>query len=242
MTKDVILKKCDQNGDGRLSKQEFSSKTRMADGSKMAFCKVLGQIDDEQVAAHGRLTQPVFVFGYLLSSVGSLIANLDNRSNMVDKKLDQMQEVILHTSLPATLATRIRSYTEFYYSRQSVYDVDEVLKHLTPALDREVKDFFLSQSIDVIPLLRVHSKAFKVQLMPTFRPMMTELAEVIIPKATKSSDLFFLRKGEVHAVSSNGDVLCDLSEAGRCFGEHVLLGRPCPFSYISLTRCELYTM
>ena len=152
--------------------------------------------------ALGSLLIGALVFGYLLSSVGSLIANLDNRSNMVEKKLDQMQEVILHTSLPASLATRIRSYTEFYYSRQSVYDVDEVLKHLTPALDREVKDFFLSQSIDAIPLLRVHTKAFKVQLMPTFRPMMTELAEVVIPKGGKSSDLFFLRKGEVHAVSS----------------------------------------
>ena len=90
--------------------------------------------------ALGSLLIGALVFGYLLSSVGSLMSNLDNRSNMVEAKLDQMQEVILHTNLPAQLASRVRSYTEFYYSKQSVYDVEQVLQHLTPALEREVKD------------------------------------------------------------------------------------------------------
>lgn len=47
-----------------LHKQSYTSRTRMADGSKLAFSKVLNELDTKQVAAGGKLTQPVFVFGY----------------------------------------------------------------------------------------------------------------------------------------------------------------------------------
>lgn len=91
------------------------------------------------------------VFGYMLSSVGSMMANLSNRcahcclwcellltlsigavhaglgsalaprrSNLIDSRLDQLQEVIRHTDLPADLASRLRSYTEYYFTKQSV--------------------------------------------------------------------------------------------------------------------------
>ena len=74
-------------------------------------------------------------------------------------------QVILHTNLPAQLASRVRSYTEFYYSKQSVYDVEQVLQHLTPALEREVKEFFLSQSVDGIPQSQPH-RAHSSQCTP----------------------------------------------------------------------------
>ena len=76
--------------------------------------------DLERMYALFALLVGALVFGYLLSSVGSMISNLDHRSNMVDQRLDQMQEVIRHTDLPPELAARVRSYTEFYFSKQSV--------------------------------------------------------------------------------------------------------------------------
>ena len=69
--------------------------------------------DLERMYALGALLIGALVFGYLLSSVGSMMSNLDNRSNVVEEKLDQMQEVIRHTNMPSELAGRIRSYTEF---------------------------------------------------------------------------------------------------------------------------------
>jgi len=162
---------------------------------------------------------------------------------MVEEKLDQLQEVILHEGLPAELASRVRSYTEYFFSRQSVYNVDEVLKHLTPGLQRELKDVFLSQSVDAIPLLRVHPKPFKLDIFGLLRPIFTEAAEDIIHKGSCVKDLFFVRRGEVHGVSTvGGQSVLQLGEVGRGFGEHVLLNRTSPFTYTSFTRCELFTV
>ena len=50
--------------------------------------------DLERAYTLGALLIGALLFGYLLSSVGSMIANLDSRSNMVETKLDRVQEVI----------------------------------------------------------------------------------------------------------------------------------------------------
>jgi len=202
--------------------------------------------DLERIYTLGALLVGALVFGYLLSAVGSLIANLDNRANMVEGKLEMMQEVILHSDMPAELAQRIRSYTEFYYSRQSVYDVADAFAHLTPALERDVNKFFLSQSVEGIPLLRVHSsRPFKVDVLAKLKPAFAEAKEDALTKGAPSSDLYFLRKGSVHATSDYLGSLRPafvLTELGRCFGEHALFGGVCPVTYVAFTRCELFTL
>ena len=65
--------------------------------------------DAERVYTLIALLIGALVFGYLMTSVGDLVANLDNRANMVNEKLDNIQELILHHRLPPSLATRVRS-------------------------------------------------------------------------------------------------------------------------------------
>ena len=198
--------------------------------------------DLERTYALASLLIGALVFGYLLSSVGSMMSTLDNRANMVEMKLDMAQEVIRHTNLPSALASRIRSYTEYYYSRQSVYDVQEVLGHLTPALDREVKECMLNSTVNTWPLLRVFEPPFKLDVMSRLRPVMLEVDESVISKGCFSDELFFLRRGEVRALASEGSELYEISEPGRLFGEHVLLRRSCPTHLIAFTRCELHVL
>ena len=231
--------------------------------------------DLERMYALGALLIGALVFGYLLSSVGSMMSNLDNRSNVVEEKLDQMQEVIRHTNMPSELAGRIRSYTEFCtrelcprglacvmcdkqaalqadvqlllllflhcshtwlirtcvallltrmaritrvtltppcprsvltprrsvlrstlradYSHNSVYDVEEVLSHLTPALDRQVKEFFLSKSVNTLPLLRVHDMDFKLEVMALCRCAPLTTSSLLSHRILLSSQLSLLR-------------------------------------------------
>ena len=76
--------------------------------------------------------------------------------------------------------------------------------------------------------MRVHPKPFKLGLMTRFRPVMTEASEDIISRGDRSPDLFFLRKGEVCAVSASGRSLFDMSESGRVFGARQSHPTPCP--------------
>jgi len=50
--------------ESRMRTDRYTSKSRMSDGSKLAFHKVLAMLDEEQRAVNGELSQPVFVFGY----------------------------------------------------------------------------------------------------------------------------------------------------------------------------------
>lgn len=195
--------------------------------------------DLERIYTLGALLVGAIVFGYLLSSVGSMMENLDARSNMVESKLDQVQEVIRYTNMPSELASRVRAYTEFYFSSQSVYDVDEVLSHLTPTLDRSVKEFFLSRTVNLVPLLRVYDTSFKLEIMAKIRPSILDIDEVVIAKGAYTQDLTFLRGGEVRAIAADSHPLFAIKEQGRFLGEHELVERACPLTYIASTRCNL---
>ena len=123
-----------------------------------------------------------------------------------------------------------------------VYSVEETLSHLTPALERQVKECFLARSVNLIPLLRVYDVEFKLELMKLFKPIMSEASEEIIPKGCLSDDVLFLRQGEVRAIAYDRTELFHISDQGRFFGENVLLRRACPVTYVAFTRCELFVI
>ena len=62
------------------------------------------------------------VFGYMLSSIGDLIASLDPHASRLQEKLDEVKEFTRWHRMSPDLASRVRKYYEFYYSRQSTTD------------------------------------------------------------------------------------------------------------------------
>ena len=70
---------------------------------------------------------------------------------------------------------------------------------------------------------------------------MFEAEEDVLQKGSRSGDLLFLQRGEVHATSSEGQELFDIS-AGSVLGDHVLLERASPLTFKAMTRCELLVL
>ena len=79
------------------------------------------------------------VFGYMLSSIGDLLSNVDKNAVKLDAKLVDVKDFTRWHRMGPELAARVRKYCEYFYSRQSAMDEAAIIAHLAPALRREVR-------------------------------------------------------------------------------------------------------
>jgi CRP-like cAMP-binding protein len=108
----------------------------------------------ERAFASFALLIGALVFGYMLSSIGSMIAALDRQAALSEEKMDAIKEYMRWRKFPRELTVRMRRYYEYFYERKTAFDEAEILEGLTPPLRFEVVRHTLKEGIGRIPLFR----------------------------------------------------------------------------------------
>ena len=216
--------------------------------------------DAERAYALFALLVGALVFGYMLSSIGDLIGSLDKNGARLQGKLDEVKEFTRWHRMDPDLASRVRKYYEFYYSRQGPLDDNEIVSSLAPALKKDVMQQILAQTVCKIPFFYVPALGstpddenapadvdFQLALYPLLKPLVREAQEVVFHKGERDVDpqLTFLFKGsvEAHGQYRGGRRLYTISDQGAFLSEHVLLDVAAEVTYAaSYQRCELYVL
>jgi len=216
----------------------------------------------ERLYALASLLIGALVFGYMLSSIGDLIGSLDKGGARLQDRLDEVKEFTRWHKMTPDLATRVRKYYEFYYSRQSALDEEEMLKIMAPSLHRDVMTHLLSRSVEKIPFFFVPMLGsqptdqgsqpadvnFQLAVYPLLRPVVRESKEDVVKKGEFSQELYFLHRGSVAATADWTDEdmeprqLFQLDDPGCSISEHVLTEGPADVSYRAVSRCEFFCL
>ena len=183
------------------------------------------------------------VFGYMLSSIGSLVAAIDRQAALNEEKMDEVKEYMRWRKLPRELVGRLRRYYSYYYSRKTAFDESAILGDLTPALRFEVVSCALKDTIGRIPLFAKYlDPLFQLEVFPLFKPVNAAPKEVIYRKGDLSLALFFLVKGQIEVISGvDGRVLYRIRN-GSHFGESVLTGRRRSATHRAASSCEMFAI
>ena len=196
--------------------------------------------DVERVYSLFALLLGALVFGYMLSSIGSLVAAIDRQAALSEEKMDEVKEYMRWRKLPRDLVIRMRRYYTYYYSRKTAFDEEAILGGLTPALRFEVVKHSLKESIGKIPLFeKTLEPTFQLEVFPLFKPVSASMREVIFYKGDLPDGLFFLVKGSIEVISGyDGRVLYRVRQ-GQHFGETVLTGSRRPATHRAAAPCEM---
>lgn len=197
----------------------------------------------ERVYSLFALLTGALVFGYMLSSIGSLVAAIDRQAAMSEEKMDEVKEYMRWRKLPRDLVGRLRRYYQYYYSRKTVFDEEAILGDLTPALRFEVVTHALKDTVGRIPLFaRYLDPLFQLEVFPLFKPLNAAPKEIIYKKGDLSLALFFLVKGQIEVISGvDGRVLYRIRN-GSHFGESVLTGRRRSATHRAASSCEMFVV
>ena len=92
------------------------------------------------------------MFGYMMSTIGSMMMQMDRESALKQDRMDAVKEWMTSRNMPRKLFVRVRTYYEYYYSKKSLFDEEQIIAGLTPALQQEVTTILLRDSLGHLPL------------------------------------------------------------------------------------------
>ena len=183
------------------------------------------------------------VFGYMLSSIGSLVAAIDRQAALSEEKMDEVKEYMRWRKLPRDLVIRLRRYYTYYYSRKTAFNEEVILGDLTPVLRFEVVKHSLRESIGKIPLFsQTLEPTFQLEVFPLLKPVSAAPREVIYQKGDSPDGIYFLTKGMVEVISGFDSCVLYRVRPGQFFGETALTGRRRSATHRASISCEMYTI
>jgi len=250
--------------DGPVSRQYlFSVYWALTTLTTVGYGDITPNTDAERGMAIFALILGSLLFAYMLGEVGSLIATMDYQASLVNEKMSSVKEYTRWRTLPRELAVRVHKYYEHYYTKQPVFDEQDILSGLSPGLHSEVVKAILEDSVGRLPLFSHKvSPEFKLAIFPKLKPLSYEPGQVIFDKGAPSQDLLFVLHGEVDVLnqkdehfmkisasevamidSVSGAPLVKLSTiAGGCFGQSVLVGKRREAKHVAFTPCEVWSI
>jgi len=205
--------------------------------------------DVERVYVLFCLLVGAIVFGFLLSTLGDVLSNVDQNATRIDERLTEVKEYLRWHRVPFATAQAVRKYFEYFYSRRAAVDDEQILGNLTPSLRREVTVHLLTRSVAKIPLFTRRGAtnlycdlAFQLAVHPKLKPLLREAREVVVAKHACNDALYFLSRGVVVASGDLGLTFFALNTPGAFFGENALFETPSHLTCTAQVRCELFTM
>ena len=205
-------------------------------------------------------------FAYIIAVVTDQLGAYvnDPRSNKVDALVAFIRFHKIDSEGRDSLGEKLKAYVTNFYASRSMIDEDELIATLTPSLRDAVMDHLLSSTVRTCPLLHPalqiegieeeRVQDFQEAIYRDIRPVCYERRDLVLAKNQKSEDLYFLRKGQVNAVScaaggrvgrgggaeySLDKTLFPIDDVGEFFGEQCLLGEASEVTFIAALRTEV---
>ena len=198
------------------------------------------------------------MFGFIVGSMTSLMAKLDEIGFLYKERLEVIREYIRERGLTRITANRLKKYYAGILVRRSVYNEHAILLELNENLRRDVVLHVGQTVIENISFLQSEEDSFVSCVMMYLLPEFHLPGDLIFEQGQVSNRIFFLLSGSIkmfyHVARSNGlkkEVEVRTVEDTGTIGDIAMileLQRSCsakalePSSVVSLSRKSLDTM
>jgi len=115
----------------------------------------------------------VLIFGHMISSIADMVANADPNAVKIEEKLDEVKVYLRWHKFKPDLALRVRRYYEFYFSRKSAMDEEEIVRNLAPALRRAVQEHLVHRTVARIPIFHPERSYVHIDMQLQVLQMLT---------------------------------------------------------------------
>ena len=209
----------------------------------VGYGDIVATNDVERSYAVFALLMGALVFGYMISSIASLVKALDRQGGLTEERMDEIKEYMRWRKLPRELMVRMRKYYENYYDTCTAFDEHAILGNLTPSMRLEVVEHILKDTIGKIPLFaRTLDRQMQVDVFALCKPLFAVAKDIIYTRGDLPLGVYILTKGQAEAVSSmDGRSLYRVSHL-KFFGTSVLTGRRYSATHRAITPCEMVTI
>ena len=140
------------------------------------------------------------LFGYILSTMTTLLSDSIRGNVQMQAKLNQLQQFMDNRALPYELKLRIRRHFRYCWSRALTIEQSEaeILKQLSTPLRKETLHHMYRSLVSSNPLFSlVDDPAYRDVMLRAVRPMLIAPEEVLMTQATLGEEAFLLAHGQL---------------------------------------------
>ncbi|MBI4454301.1 MAG: cyclic nucleotide-binding domain-containing protein [Acidobacteria bacterium] len=185
----------------------------------------------------------VGVFGYVIGSVASLLANIDPARVRHREVVEKVKAFMRYRQVPAGLQQRILDYYEYLWEKRLGYDESTAISGLPPSLRTEVSLFLNRDIIQKVPLFRTASEDFIRAIALEMHPVIFMPGDYIIRAGDPGEEMYFISQGSVEILSADDQIVYATLKSGEFFGEMaIVLSQPRMASVRAVDYCDLYVL
>jgi hypothetical protein len=183
----------------------------------------------------------VFVYGYLIANVVSIISKRNPAKAQFDENLEKLSVMAQLRDIPYELQRKIKDYYVYMWHKKLGFDESEFLKGLPDGLKREVSLQLKNEIVNTIPLFKNTDENFMMDIALRLKPVVAIPGEMIIKEGDIGNEMYFILKGEMSLVTSKSEL--KVLRDGDFFGEIALFQNvPRTVSIRAETYCDLYSL
>jgi len=185
----------------------------------------------------------VGVFGYVIGSMASLLANIDPARVRHQEAVEKVKAFMKYRQIPFGLQARVLDYYEYLWEKRLGYDESLAISALPPSLKTEVSLFLNREIIQKVPLFRTASEEFIRAIALEMQPVIFLPGDYIVRAGDLGEEMYFISQGAVEIVSADEKVVYATLQPGQFFGEMALiLDQPRTASARAVDYCDLYLL
>lgn len=209
----------------------------------VGYGDIVPHTDAERIFAMAAALLGVGVFGYIIGSVASLLANIDPARVRHRETVERMTAFMRYRQIPPRLQQRILDYYEYLWEKRLGYDESTAIAGLPPTLRTEVSLFLNRDIIQKVPLFRAASEDFVRDIALEMRPVVFLPGDYVIRAGDDGDEMYFISQGAVEVVSGDERIVYATLTSGQFFGEMALvLNQPRTASVRTVGYCDLYAL
>ncbi|CAD8145901.1 unnamed protein product [Paramecium octaurelia] len=150
------------------------------------------------------------IFGYTISSIGSIFAQMSENKNYLRDRMTMIDSFLKKRGLNKDLQVKVKKFFEYYLKqeRDTESECEKLLVHLSGNLNKEVKIDFYKNLLQNSKLIRQNfSNQFIEKLCILVKEQTFVPEEIISIEGQKVDRIYFILKGEVEAYISNHKII-----------------------------------
>ena len=183
------------------------------------------------------------LYGYVIAIFASLIANLDSARRKFSEQFDEINTFMRFRKIPPHLQKQIRNYYDYLWESRRGYHESHVLADLPDSLRLKISIFINKSMLEKVPIFQGAGDALVEELLMHLKPTIFTPGDYVFRTGDVGDSMYFVNKGRVEVVSSDGKTVFATLSPGSYFGETALLmNQPRNACVRAVDYVDLYTL
>ena len=185
----------------------------------------------------------IATYGYVIGNVANILVNLDPAKARFQDNMQKLGAFMSTKGITGKLRERMRDYYAYLWQKPGAHDETTIMKDLPAGLRGEVSLFLKRDIIQKVPFLNDARDDLIRDIALAMTPVVVAPGEYIFHAGETGDEMYFISRGRLEVVGTDGRTLLGVLSDGDIFGEMALLSGGSRIASVRATDyCDLYTL